>query len=88
MGYAPWKPVPTSLAGRAGGNPIPLRQDWAVSAKPQWDLHTTNPNDWYQGSPDWSPNYPADFLGMRPGFIKRADVAWFSSHHHTAGRPE
>ena len=21
---------------------------------------------------------------MRPAFIKRADVAWFASHHHTA----
>jgi alpha-mannosidase len=22
--------------------------------------------------------------GIRPGFIKRADVAWYASHHHTS----
>jgi len=37
---------------------------------------------------DW-PNYPDDFAGMKPAFIKRADVAWYSTHHHTLdGRNE
>jgi alpha-mannosidase len=26
----------------------------------------------------------AEMTGIKPGFIKRADLAWFSSHHHTA----
>jgi alpha-mannosidase len=26
----------------------------------------------------------AEFSGLEPGFIKRAPVAWFASHHHTA----
>ena len=25
-----------------------------------------------------------EYAGLTPGFIKRADVAWFASHHHTA----
>jgi alpha-mannosidase len=31
-----------------------------------------------------SPNYPDDFVGMTPGFIKPADLAWYCTHHHTA----
>ena len=77
-----WKPRPESVTqnGRGGGTPtqVPLRQDWAVSANhATWDLSTG-------GSRNWSPNYPADFVGMAPGYIKRADVAWYASHHHTA----
>ncbi len=69
-----WKPRPATV----GQNNTPLRQDWAVSANhATWDL-----ND--RGSPNWSPRYPEDFLGMSPAYIKRADVAWFASHHHTA----
>jgi len=26
----------------------------------------------------------AEMTGIKPGFIKRADLAWFASHHHTA----
>jgi alpha-mannosidase len=25
-----------------------------------------------------------EYSGVKPGFIKRAPVAWFASHHHTA----
>ena len=68
-----WKPRPATT----GQNQTPLRQDWAVSANhATWDLEN-------RGSPDWSPRYPQDFLGMSPAFIKRADVAWYASHHHT-----
>ena len=71
-----WKPRPKEITGR-GGTTTPLRQDWAVSANhATWDLSD-------RGSPDWSPRYPEDFLGMSPAFIKRADVAWYASHHHT-----
>lgn len=60
--------------------PVPanIRQDWAVSANHEpWDITKS-------GSQDWSPKFPEDYVGMRPGFVKRADVAWYASHHHTA----
>ena len=31
-----------------------------------------------------SPRFPEDYLGLRPGFVKPAGVAWYASHHHTA----
>jgi alpha-mannosidase len=76
-----WKARPESVTngGRGGNAPVttPLRQDWAVSANhATWDINN-------RGSQNWSPNYPQDFLGMSPGYIKRADVGWFASHHHT-----
>jgi alpha-mannosidase len=37
----------------------------------------------YRGSPSWSPRYPEDYLGLEPGYIKRATLAWYASHHHT-----
>ena len=81
-----WKPEPEHVTvggGRGnfgGGTPreVPLRHDWAVSANhATWDL-----ND--RGSQNWSPSYPDDYLGLRAGFIKPADLAWYCSHHHTA----
>jgi alpha-mannosidase len=60
--------------------PVPanIRQDWAVSANHEpWDVTK-------ESSPDWSPKFPEDYVGMRAGYIKRADVAWYASHHHTA----
>jgi alpha-mannosidase len=58
--------------------PANIRRDWAVSANHAvWDLKN-------EGSSDWSPRFPEDYLGLRPGYIKRADVAWYASHHHTA----
>ncbi len=78
-----WKPRPdttTEGGGRYDSEPahqVPLRKDWAVSANhATWDLDNT-------GSPDWSPSYPADYLGLRPGYIKPATLAWYASHHHT-----
>ena len=37
----------------------------------------------YTGSPDWSPRYPEDYLGMKAGYIKPGTLAWYCSHHHT-----
>lgn len=28
--------------------------------------------------------YPEDYVGLKPGFVKTADLAWYASHHHTA----
>ena len=79
-----WKPEPDTITqgGRPGSNvpakQIPLRHDFAISANhAEWKDIT------YRGSPDWSPNYPDDYLGLKPGFIKPATLAWYASHHHT-----
>ena len=59
----------------------PADHDWAVSAgHAVWDLTPGARN----GTRVQSPRYPEDFDRLTPGFIKRADVAWFASHHHTA----
>jgi alpha-mannosidase len=75
-----WKPEPdTETVGGFGGQTreVTLKHDWAVSAgHATWDLEN-------RGSQNWSPRYPEDYVGLEPGFIKRADVVWFSSHHHT-----
>ena len=78
-----WKPRPDSVTegggqySRVPAHQVPLRKDWAVSANhATWDLA----ND---GSPDWAPSYPEDYLGLRPGYIKPATLAWYASHHHT-----
>jgi len=55
---------------------LPVRE-WATSAN-----HAVWPKESPQGRSE--PRYPDDFLGMTPGFIKPADVAWWASHHHTA----
>jgi alpha-mannosidase len=78
-----WKPKPDSVTegGARRGTPehqVPLRKDYAISANHQtWDLKNA-------GSPDWSPKYPEDYLGLRPGYIKPATLAWYVSHHHNA----
>ncbi|WP_419806926.1 glycoside hydrolase family 38 C-terminal domain-containing protein [Terriglobus sp.] len=55
--------------------------DWASSAHhQQWppkDLRAAE-----RSEP--SPRYPEDYTGLREGFIKPAEVAWYASHHHTA----
>jgi alpha-mannosidase len=42
---------------------------------------------WYDrrwSSKDTSQDEYGEMLGINPAYIKRADVAWYSSHHHTA----
>ena len=80
-----WNPRPAEVTtrrfgpnGPAAPTEVPLRQDWAVSANhANWDLAD-------RGSPNWSPRYPEDYKGLTPGYIKRADLFWYASHHHTA----
>lgn len=52
------------------------KRDWAVSAyhQPWPPVHPQDP---------WSPRYPEDYVGLEPGYIKRANLAWYASHHHT-----
>ena len=51
-------------------------QDWGGFIG-QWDDRT-----WSRPAKDDS---YGDYTGLAPGFIKRAPVAWFASHRHTAG---
>ncbi len=78
-----WSPRPDSVTEGGGhfsqvpAHQVPLRKDWATSANhATWDLTS-------RGTPDWSPEYPKDYLGLRPGYIKPATLAWYASHHHT-----
>ncbi|GAC1419893.1 MAG: glycoside hydrolase family 38 C-terminal domain-containing protein [Acidobacteriaceae bacterium] len=63
----------------------PVRE-WTISAhNPPWPPADMQEKE--RRAP--SPRYPDDYLGLREGFVKPADVAWYSSHHHTAdGRNE
>jgi alpha-mannosidase len=73
------------------GKPIPLTiQDWTGYVG-QWDnrLWMTK-QETLPPRPDAPPNAPirtrmaTGFNGLTPGFIKRAPIAWFASHRHTA----
>ena len=56
-------------------------RDWASSANHSvWPLAPVAA-DVARGRTE--PRYPDDFVGMAPGYIKRADLAWYCSHHHT-----
>jgi alpha-mannosidase len=58
----------------------------------QWDNRTWKPKTTVlsalQGVADQPPRIRAEpfgeLTGITPGFIKRADLAWFASHHHNA----
>lgn len=77
-----WKPRPETVTEGGGRSRTPehevaLRKDWAFSANHStWDLQNS-------GSPDWSPRYPEDYLGLRAGYVKPATLGWYASHHHT-----
>jgi alpha-mannosidase len=56
-------------------------QDWAISANhavwPPADLQDREKRP-------VSPRYPDDYVGLKPGYVKTADLAWYASHQHTA----
>jgi alpha-mannosidase len=56
-------------------------RDWAISAHhavwPPADLQERE-----RRIP--TPRYPEDYVGLEPGYVKAAGLAWFASHHHTA----
>jgi alpha-mannosidase len=59
--------------------PLELR-DWAVSAgHAVWPPVDQDARESY--SP---PRFPQDYLGLTPGYVKPAPVAWYASHHHTS----
>ena len=82
----------------AGGKPVSLTiQEWTGFIG-QWDDRIWKTTEDVipprPGSPPGTPvrtrtNIYGEMVGLRPGFIKRADVAWFSSQRRGAdGSPE
>jgi alpha-mannosidase len=56
-------------------------RDWAISANhaawPPADLQQREQRP-------VAPRYPEDYAGLKPGYIKPAELAWYASHVHTA----
>jgi alpha-mannosidase len=56
-------------------------RDWAISANhavwPPADLQQREQRP-------VSPRYPEDYVGLQPGYVKPASLAWYASHQHTA----
>ena len=59
----------------------PPDRDWAISAN-----HAVWPpvDEQQREERPQSPRYPEDYVGLEPGFVKPAGLAWYASHHHTA----
>jgi alpha-mannosidase len=56
-------------------------RDWAISAHhAPWP--PANQQERERRAP--SPLYPEDYVGLEPGYVKPASLAWYASHHHTA----
>ncbi len=76
---------------RIGSEAVELTiQDWSGFIG-QWDDRTWNKKqEQLPPRPGGPPNAPPrvravlEYTGMKPGFIKRAPVAWFASHRHNA----
>ena len=58
----------------------PPARDWAISAN-----HAAWPpaDEQERERRPQSPRYPEDYVGLEPGFVKPAGLAWYASHHHT-----
>ncbi|MGC9225301.1 MAG: glycoside hydrolase family 38 C-terminal domain-containing protein [Terracidiphilus sp.] len=64
-------------AFEVGGHKTELNiEDWGGFIG-QWD-------DRVWSSPDAVHDHYGEMIGLKPGFIKRADLAWYSDHHHDA----
>ena len=61
----------------AGSNKAELKIENWCGLVGQWD-------DRVWSSPDTEHDSYGEMIGLRPGFIKRADLAWYSSHRHDA----
>lgn len=79
---------------RAGDNPVEMTiQNWGGFIG-QWDDRVWSsrqePAPQRPDAPAPPPGTPprmrtvSEYAGLTPGFIKRAPVAWFASHHHNA----
>ena len=55
-------------------------RNWAISAHhAPWPPADEQERE--QRAP--SPRYPEDYVGLEPGYVKPASLAWYASHHHT-----
>ena len=56
-------------------------RDWAISAN-----HAAWPpaDEQQREQRPISPRYPEDYIGLQPGYVKTAELAWYASHQHTA----
>jgi alpha-mannosidase len=81
-----------SATFRIGDHAFDLNiQDWGGYIG-QWDNRTWKPKTSelpaFPGAADQRPRTRVEpfgeLTGITPGFIKRADVAWYASHHHNA----
>ncbi len=55
-------------------------RNWAISAHhAPWP--PADPQQREQRVP--SPRFPEDYVGLQPGYVKPASLAWYASHHHT-----
>jgi len=78
-------------AFRVGGRSAELTiQDWGGFIG-QWDTRTWNKvQETLPPRPGAPPDAPPrtrttlEYTGLTPGYVKRAPVAWFASHRHTA----
>jgi alpha-mannosidase len=79
---------------KVGDKPVNLNvQDWTGFVG-QWDdriwktteepIPQTRGSSPAGGSPQVRLNEYGQMIGIRPGFIKRADIGWFASHRHDA----
>jgi alpha-mannosidase len=85
-----------TVSFKAGERPVELTiQEWTGFIG-QWDdriwRREEQPIAQRPGAPALPPgaarrriNEYAEMLGLKPGFTKRADVAWFASHRHDEG---
>jgi len=73
-----------SVAFRIGQTPVSLViQDWGGFIG-QWDDRLWRIAGSQGPGGRWRDDALQDFAGIAPGFIKRAPVAWYSSHRHSA----
>ncbi|MFL6211268.1 MAG: alpha-mannosidase [Pyrinomonadaceae bacterium] len=71
---------------RVGAKPVELTiQQWGGFIG-QWDDRQWQPKEVPARNAGGQPRLDpyAELVGIKPGFIKRAPIAWFASHQHTA----
>lgn len=57
-------------------------QDWAISASHPVPASPLEHRPPATINSRYAPRYPEDFLGVEPGYLKPAGLAWFASHQH------
>jgi alpha-mannosidase len=55
-------------------------RDWAISAN---HAHWPPADEQEREQRPASPRYPEDYVGLQPGYVKTAQLAWYASHQHS-----